>query len=340
MAEESGQEGFFWDTYPWVMADKSGGVSGDDDKSAGDDKKPIINSTVTHDHSKMKQSEMEALGGLNGGHDQEPVTTTVGGDGGQLRNEMKNDDNKKVSLDSDKGKGDPESNDHDFHIWTERERRKKMRNMFHQLHALLPQLPPKVSKPILIQPLLIKADKSTIVDEAVSHIKTLQETLQKLHTQKLERLHGLSSNTTISPLIQPQTLALNTRESFLADHGSTTGPFGIVPSSSSTSFPFPIFSPTAFQTWTSSNVTLNVCGLDAHISICSPRKPGLLTAICFVMEKHKLEIVSAQISSDQTTSLFMIHARASSRDQFLETFPYEEVFKQAATEIMLWVNSK
>ncbi|XP_024959800.1 transcription factor bHLH95-like [Cynara cardunculus var. scolymus] len=275
MAEESGQEGFFWDTYPWVMADKSGGVSGDDDKSAGDDKKPIINSTVTHDHSKMKQSEMEALGGLNGGHDQEPVTTTVGGDGGQLRNEMKNDDNKKVSLDSDKGKGDPESNDHDFHIWTERERRKKMRNMFHQLHALLPQLPPK-------------ADKSTIVDEAVSHIKTLQETLQKLHTQKLERLHGLS----------------------------------------------------AFQTWTSSNVTLNVCGLDAHISICSPRKPGLLTAICFVMEKHKLEIVSAQISSDQTTSLFMIHARASSRDQFLETFPYEEVFKQAATEIMLWVNSK
>ena len=34
--------------------------------------------------------------------------------------------------------------DHELHIWTERERRKKMRNMFASLHALLPQLPSKV----------------------------------------------------------------------------------------------------------------------------------------------------------------------------------------------------
>lgn len=34
--------------------------------------------------------------------------------------------------------------DHELHIWTERERRKKMRNMFGNLHALLPHLPPKV----------------------------------------------------------------------------------------------------------------------------------------------------------------------------------------------------
>lgn len=41
------------------------------------------------------------------------------------------------------GSGGGES-DHEIHIWTERERRKKMRNMFANLHALLPQLPPKV----------------------------------------------------------------------------------------------------------------------------------------------------------------------------------------------------
>ena len=134
MVEEASQEGFFWDTYPWVMADKSGGGSSEE-KSAGDHKKPLINS----DDSKTKQPEIGAIGGLN---NQETVTKTVSnGGGGQLRNE----DNKKVSpADSDKGKGDPESSDHDLHIWTERERRKKMRNMFHQLHALLPQLPPKV----------------------------------------------------------------------------------------------------------------------------------------------------------------------------------------------------
>jgi hypothetical protein len=35
--------------------------------------------------------------------------------------------------------------DHEMHILTERERRKKMRNMFASLHALLPQLPSKVN---------------------------------------------------------------------------------------------------------------------------------------------------------------------------------------------------
>lgn len=34
--------------------------------------------------------------------------------------------------------------EHEVHIWTERERRKKMKNMFSSIQALLPDLPPKV----------------------------------------------------------------------------------------------------------------------------------------------------------------------------------------------------
>lgn len=45
---------------------------------------------------------------------------------------------------SDKTSGDGGESEHEMHIWTERERRKKMRNMFSGLHALLPQLPAKV----------------------------------------------------------------------------------------------------------------------------------------------------------------------------------------------------
>lgn len=52
--------------------------------------------------------------------------------------------------------------DHELHIWTERERRKKMRSMFSNLQALLPQLPPKVPTfsiplglPIFFFPLLL-----------------------------------------------------------------------------------------------------------------------------------------------------------------------------------------
>lgn len=43
-----------------------------------------------------------------------------------------------------------DQSEHEMHIWTERERRKKMRNMFSSLHALLPQLPAKVSKIYII----------------------------------------------------------------------------------------------------------------------------------------------------------------------------------------------
>lgn len=39
-----------------------------------------------------------------------------------------------------------ESEDHELHIWTERERRKKMRNMFSNLHSLLSHIPPKVNQ--------------------------------------------------------------------------------------------------------------------------------------------------------------------------------------------------
>lgn len=49
----------------------------------------------------------------------------------------------------DEGKGGGGDSDHELHIWTERERRKKMRNMFSGLHALLPHLPPKVINSII-----------------------------------------------------------------------------------------------------------------------------------------------------------------------------------------------
>ena len=45
-----------------------------------------------------------------------------------------------------KGKGGKyRDSHHEMHIWNERERRKKIRNMFASLHALLPDLPSKVN---------------------------------------------------------------------------------------------------------------------------------------------------------------------------------------------------
>ncbi|KAI3981339.1 hypothetical protein MKX01_015103 [Papaver californicum] len=225
--------------------------------------------------------------------------------------------------------------DHEIHIWTERERRKKMRNMFSNLHALLPQLP-------------AKADKSSIVDEAVNYIKTLQHSLQKLQKQRLEMLKGgvaggptLTTPTVIdyepssSSLVEASNSpTLSSREAFLADQaGPSSASMNNNSSSSmitdnmtfSSSAPNNSLSvvpcinsiPSTFQTWSSPNVVLSVNGDDAQISVCAAKKPGLLTTCCYVLEKHKLEVVTAHVSSDYYRSMFMIHAHVSSHYMLL-----------------------
>ncbi|KAJ8530062.1 hypothetical protein K7X08_036897 [Anisodus acutangulus] len=236
------------------------------------------------------------------------------------------------------GRGGEGESDHEIHIWTERERRKKMRNMFSNIHVLLPQLPPK-------------ADKSTIVDEAVNYIKTLEKTLQKLQKKKLERLHPIGSTMNsydpISIITSPSQKLLSvgcSREQFLADQGSTSNSAAITPTNyNKTASPLLNNVPATFQTWSSPHVILNVCGEEAHISVCCPKKVGLFSATCHVLEKHKIDIVSAQISSDHYRSTFMIQAHASggsSLGQFSEPFTVEEIYQQAAAEIMLWTTSK
>ncbi|XP_021285101.1 transcription factor bHLH95-like [Herrania umbratica] len=209
---------------------------------------------------------------------------------------------------------------HEMHIWTERERRKKMKNMFCSLHALLPQLP-------------AKADKSTIVDEAVTYIKNLQQTLQKLQQQKLEKLRSATVvDYDQSSIITSQVQVPESREAFLADQG----PSNNYPMTTDVSQTFPA----CFQTWFSPNVVINMCGDDAQISVCSPRKPGVFTTILYILEKHQLEVVSAHISSDQYRSMYMIHVHAGgASDQFSEAVSVEETFKLAAGEMNLWLLS-
>ncbi|KAD4179245.1 hypothetical protein E3N88_27836 [Mikania micrantha] len=325
MGEEAGQERLFWDTSDQRVMAGSSGEGGSKERSPSDKNLSDL-STRKNDNQTMKHRETARnMDGSSAG-DQEVAVTGVG---------MKKDDAFEIkntrgsSLDNDpKEKREVEPSDHELHIRTERERRKKMRNMFHQLHALMPQLPQK-------------ADKTAVVNEAIRYIKTLQLTIQRLETKKLERLYGSSTETITASLIQPQRLLINTRESFIADQGSPTGNInGKASPSRSTSLSFPLCSPKVFQTWVSSNVTLNVCGLDALISVCSSCKHGLLTAICFMLEKHKLEIVSAQISSNESKSLFMIHVQANTCDEFMETFHVDEIYKLAASEIAHWLNSK
>ncbi|KAF3684982.1 hypothetical protein FXO38_00017 [Capsicum annuum] len=78
---------------------------------------------------------------------------SLGGKKRCLSNEKKDTNENCEPKSGANGDGGRESG-HELHIRTERERRKRMRNMFEELQTLLPHLQPK-------------ADKSSIVDETV-----------------------------------------------------------------------------------------------------------------------------------------------------------------------------
>lgn len=154
----------------------------------------------------------------------------------------------------------------------------------------------------------MQADKSTIVDEAIKYIKNLQETLQTLQHQSQEKLQGVTIVDSEPSVITSHTEALESREAFMALQGSSKS--FTMATNMPLSFPVSL-PPSCFQTWFSPDVVMNMCGGDAQISVCSLKRPGLLTSIFYILEKHKLDVVSAHISSDQFRSIYMIHVHVS-----------------------------
>ncbi|KAG2409192.1 Transcription factor bHLH19 Basic helix-loop-helix protein [Vigna angularis] len=233
-----------------------------------------------------------------------------------LMNKKRNRELNKVSSAEGNAEKSRES-DHEMHIWTERERRKKMKNMFASLHALLPHLPSK-------------ADKSTVVDEAVSYIKNLERTLEKLEKQKEERVRcGPTFWNESSP-------SMFTAQGLSSNYGFSNAIMG----TSSNALLFPAQQqPVAFdKTWASSNMVLNVCGDEAQFCICAAHKPGLVSTIVFVLDKYKIELVYAHISCLGNGNAIMIQAHGKrASHQFLDANSVEEIYRQAAGEILLWI---
>ncbi|GMN35126.1 hypothetical protein TIFTF001_005090 [Ficus carica] len=255
---------------------------------------------------------------------------------------------KKVAAKNEKSGGSNGESDHEMHIWTERERRKRMRNMFSSLRDLLP--PHKLP---------LKADKSSIVDEAVKYIKTIENTLHTLEKQRIDKLRSCSTSTSTIEHDQVPSISTKSRRdhrealddqsresiTLAADtnyHGrhelrenTAAALLTVLPALSDHHI-----QATTFQTWISPNVVVNMCGEDAQISICSPRIPGLLATIFYILEKHKLEVISAHICSDLCRSMYMIHAHAGgASEHFAEALTVEDIFKLAAGEMNLWILS-
>lgn len=125
--DEGGEDCFIWENQGWgfLNSDNSGGNGA---KSSGT-KLPDTSHGKQLAISDAVAREIEMPGPSAGRKRTAPGKNGVKGNG---------------EVNEGKVNGGRES-DHEMHIWTERERRKKMRNMFSNLHALLPQLPPKVN---------------------------------------------------------------------------------------------------------------------------------------------------------------------------------------------------
>ncbi|CAL5213835.1 unnamed protein product [Lathyrus oleraceus] len=228
-----------------------------------------------------------------------------------------------------KGKGGKyRDSHHEMHIWNERERRKKTRNMFSSLRALLPDLPSKV-------------DKSTIVDAAVKEIKYLQQILENLEKKKQEKLKSMSPFVSESlSLMNSQLNSYESTKTIIIDQGSYSYNNKFSISVIETSNRLWLYAPppkqVSFQTWFSKNFVLNICGDEAQFCICATNKLGILTKIVFVFEKHMIDVVSINIMRNGNGKVYMILVHASKGSY--DTNSMEETYKQAAGGILMLIS--
>ncbi|KAF8727928.1 hypothetical protein HU200_018496 [Digitaria exilis] len=233
---------------------------------------------------------------------------------------------------SGKGKGAMVVETEDaLHMWTEKERRKKIKNLYSTLHALLPQLPEKVDKP-------------TLVGKAVTHIKSLEGTLQRLEKLKQERMRAQevvvitdSSSNSATPASSPARHPASepadpaTREASLADMvqglnaqealvdklkvaaaaSVVAGAGGSSAAAAACRAPAVAAPAPEMQTWSAPNAVLSVADMDAVINLRTPRRPHMLNMLLDVLERHLIDVVSFSVSSDQSHNLISIQAHVS-----------------------------
>lgn len=152
----------------------------------------------------------------------------------------------------------------------------------------------------------------------MKQIQNLQQTLKKLEKQKQEKLKSIYQFRCESSTINSQRHPYKSREVFISGEGSSS-------SNSVNAFSTP--RPTvAFQSWYSSNVVLNICGDEAQFCICATRKPGLLTTVAFVMEKHSIALIYANIFCNGIGYMIQAHVSFKLHPHFIMHFIFLSLY--------------
>ncbi|KAK3158145.1 hypothetical protein QOZ80_2AG0133430 [Eleusine coracana subsp. coracana] len=211
----------------------------------------------------------------------------------------------------------------------QREQRARVNKMYDELSSLVPS----VNK---------KTDKATIVGETIGFIKQLEGTLEKLEERKLQKLVQSrqaaaadlvagSSSSAAPPDAAQEAQILPQGLSWLAKKKPEQS--GVVAAA-----PPPI----GFQTWSEDNVVLNVAGDTAQISVCVPRRLGVLTMVLSVMEKYHIDVVGVQIGGDADRALFGISTSVNMekiKQLYVGAPESKVIYQMAVSEIMAWLKS-
>ncbi|XP_062224486.1 transcription factor bHLH95-like [Phragmites australis] len=209
-------------------------------------------------------------------------------------------------------------------IITERERRKRMKNMFSSLHAFLPHIPEK-------------SDKATIVGEAIGYIRVLEDKVAMRKQELVLARQAAAAEVRASSSSAPSHPAQGAAMSLVVPHGRGQLPQQQQqrPAAAMTPPPQLTAAPVGFQTWWGPNVVLSVSDDDAYINLCAPRRAGVLTLVLSVLDKHRIDVVTTHVASDGVRSMFTIHARVNEANG--ENPASEEIYKLAVSEIMDWL---
>ncbi|PWA56812.1 transcription factor bHLH95 [Artemisia annua] len=186
-----------------------------------------------------------------------------------------------------------------IHVKAVRKHRKLLNGLFKNLRVLLPQLPTKIST-------------ETLVEEAVSSIKSLEETRDSLEKHKLERL---STDTRMAPPAPSQTRVIENADSMMNKDV--------------------ILGPTSHfsKNWCSSNISLSVFGANALVNICTVRNANFYSSISYILKKHNVDVLATSIHSDQAKTMYMMALRVNAPTEIAHMFLYEDLFKLAMNEI-------
>nr|CAB3446838.1 unnamed protein product [Digitaria exilis] len=189
------------------------------------------------------------------------------------------------------------------HIVTERERRKRMKDLFSNLQALMPHVPEKV-------------DKATLVGETIHFIRTLEQTKVQLEKRKHEQALAWQAAAAAS---MSSVSASQTAQGMAAmSNGWGHVPRQQQPATSAAAIPVvpaPLLTaamgPIGFQTWSAPNVVLSVSNNKGIINLCLPKQPRLLTVAMSVLSKHGIDVITVQVAADGGWSLITIYACVS-----------------------------